>query len=75
MTYRELNEQANRLAWLLKEKAALDKLAAVLCERSIPMLVGILGLFKAGGAYVPIDAAYPMERIRTMLSIPGRPSS
>ncbi|MDT2305308.1 AMP-binding protein [Paenibacillus larvae] len=42
-----------------------------MCERSIPMLVGILGLFKAGGAYVPIDAAYPMERIRTMLSDSG----
>ncbi|MEV2395949.1 amino acid adenylation domain-containing protein [Paenibacillus larvae] len=72
LTYRELNEQANRLAWLLKEKGSgPDKLAAVLCERSIPMLVGILGLFKAGGAYVPIDAAYPMERIRTMLSDSG----
>ncbi|MDT2236974.1 AMP-binding protein [Paenibacillus larvae] len=47
------------------------RLAAVLCERFIPMLVGILGLFKAGGAYVPIDAAYPMERIRTMLSDSG----
>ena len=69
MTYRELNEQANRLAWLLKEKGmGPDQLAAVLCERSIQMLVGILGVFKAGGAYVPIDAAYPMERIRTMLA-------
>ncbi|MDT2293577.1 hypothetical protein P7H15_13040 [Paenibacillus larvae] len=52
LTYRELNEQAKSY-WpgcSRKKRSGPDKLAAVLCERSIPMLVGILGLFKAGGA-------------------------
>ncbi|MBD8496925.1 non-ribosomal peptide synthetase [Paenibacillus arenosi] len=69
MTYVELNERANQLAWLLKAKGiGPERLAAVLCERSIEMLVGILAVFKAGGAYVPIDVNYPMERIHTVLA-------
>ncbi|MBD8496930.1 non-ribosomal peptide synthetase [Paenibacillus arenosi] len=69
LTYTELNEQANQLAWLLKEKGiGRDRLVAVLFERSIEMLVGTLAIFKAGGAYVPIDVNYPMERIHTVLA-------
>jgi amino acid adenylation domain-containing protein len=72
LTYRELNERANRLAWLLKEKGInRDQLAILLCKRSIDMIVGILGVFKAGGAYVPVDISYPIDRVRTTIADSG----
>ncbi len=42
-----------------------DQLVAILAERSLDMVVGILGILKAGGAYVPVDPDYPKERIRS----------
>ncbi|GIO01643.1 non-ribosomal peptide synthetase [Brevibacillus halotolerans] len=69
LTYRELNEKANQLARVLRAKGVeADQLIGILCERSIEMIVGILGVLKAGGAYVPIDPDYPQERMRFILS-------
>ena len=68
ITYRELNEQANRLAHYLKKKGIQSEMLLPVCmERSIEMIVGILGILKAGAAYVPVDPEYPSERISYML--------
>jgi amino acid adenylation domain-containing protein len=68
MTYAELNAHANRLAWHLRDLGfGRDDVAALLAERDIEMLVGILGVLKAGGAYVPLDAANPVARNRTVV--------
>ncbi|MEO6231488.1 MAG: amino acid adenylation domain-containing protein [Ferruginibacter sp.] len=67
-TYRELNDRANYLANYLQSKGVVEgTLVAISSERSLNMMVGILGILKAGGAYVPIDAAYPTDRIQFML--------
>jgi len=69
MTYRELNERANQLAHLLREKGIKpDGIVAIMIERSVEMVIGILGILKAGGAYLSIDPDYPEERIRYMLA-------
>ncbi|MBP5974298.1 amino acid adenylation domain-containing protein [Brasilonema sp. CT11] len=72
LSYQELNQKANQLAdyllQLKKEQQLPDNpLIAICMERSISMIVGILGILKAGGAYVPIDPSYPQERIHLML--------
>jgi amino acid adenylation domain-containing protein len=68
MTYRELNRRANQLAHHLRELGVgPDTLVALCADRSLEMLVGILGILKAGGAYVPLDPAYPPDRIAFML--------
>src|SRR5699024_8554379 len=64
LTYKELNEQANRLARILREQGVKpEERVGLLMERSLDMIVGMLGILKAGGAYLPIDPAYPAERI------------
>jgi len=69
LTYRELNERANRLArHLLDLGAAQDSLIGISIERSFELIAGILAVLKLGAAYVPIDHQYPIERIRHMLS-------
>ena len=68
LSYRELNERANRLARTLRaEGVQADEPVGIMLERSLEMIVGILAILKAGGAYVPIDSEYPEERIRYML--------
>ncbi len=68
LTYRELNSRANQLAHrLLKRGVKANTLVALRVERSIEMVVGMLGILKAGGAYLPIDPAYPVERQRWIL--------
>jgi len=63
ITYRELNERANRLSRLLREKGVKpDGIVAIMVERSLEMVIGILGILKSGGAYLPIDPQYPKER-------------
>lgn len=68
MTYKELNERANQVAYILREKGVKpNKLIAIMMDRSMDMIIGLLGILKAGGAYVPIDPSYPEERITYML--------
>ncbi|HLP57213.1 MAG TPA: amino acid adenylation domain-containing protein, partial [Candidatus Deferrimicrobium sp.] len=68
LSYRELNKQSDRLAGLLIEKGVLpDTIVGIMMERSIDLIIGILGILKAGGAYMPIDPEYPIERINYIL--------
>lgn len=68
LTYRELNERANRLARTLRDKGVWrDSIVGLMVERSMNMLIGILAIFKAGGAYLPIDTECPQERVAYML--------
>jgi len=68
LTYRELNARANQLAHYLCERGVGPEVLVGLCvERSLEMLVGLLGILKAGGAYVPLDPMYPSERLAFML--------
>ncbi|MEQ5837805.1 amino acid adenylation domain-containing protein, partial [Marinobacter sp. NFXS9] len=72
LTYRQLNEKANQLAHrLVAEGVKPDSLVGLCVERSLEMVIGLLGILKAGGAYVPIDPVYPAERIEYMLSDSG----
>ncbi|WP_080603615.1 amino acid adenylation domain-containing protein, partial [Microcystis aeruginosa] len=68
LTYRELNNRANQLAhYLRKLGVKADTLVGISLERSLEMMVGLLGILKAGGAYVPLDPDYPQERLSFML--------
>ncbi|NRA81949.1 MAG: AMP-binding protein, partial [Pseudoalteromonas sp.] len=69
LTYKELNEKANQLAHYLREHhdIAPDTLVGICVERSLEMVIGILGILKSGGAYVPLDPSYPQARINYML--------
>ncbi|HEX8538443.1 MAG TPA: amino acid adenylation domain-containing protein, partial [Cystobacter sp.] len=72
LTYRELNRRANRLAHHLRGLGVEpDEVVGLCLERSLEMLVGILGILKAGGAYLPLDPAYPRERLGFMLEDAG----
>ncbi|XYH97209.1 amino acid adenylation domain-containing protein [Sorangium sp. So ce1128] len=67
LTYEELNARANRLAHHLRRQGVGPETLVGLCvERSLEMLVGLLGILKSGAAYVPLDPAYPRERLRAM---------
>ncbi|MBV9790464.1 MAG: amino acid adenylation domain-containing protein, partial [Chloroflexi bacterium] len=69
LTYAELNARANQLAHHLRaEGVGPDVLVALMVERSLEMIVGMLAILKAGGAYVPLDPAYPADRLQYMLS-------
>jgi len=68
LTYHALNERANQLAHHLRSLGVgPDTLIGICVERSIEMIVGVLGILKAGGAYVPLDPVYPRERLRLMI--------
>ena len=68
LTYRALNERANRLAHHLREHGVQPDTRVGIClERGLDMVVGLFAILKAGGAYVPLDPAYPQERIAYML--------
>ncbi len=68
LTYKELNDRANQLAYYLREcGVGPDIMVGICMERSLEMMVGLLGILKAGGAYVPLDPAYPKERLELML--------
>ncbi|MGA9767428.1 MAG: amino acid adenylation domain-containing protein [Blastocatellia bacterium] len=68
LTYDELNGRANKLARRLRRQGVVrDVLAGILMERSVEMVIGLLGILKAGGAYVPFDPHYPQERLSFML--------
>ncbi|MCM3738302.1 amino acid adenylation domain-containing protein [Bacillus cytotoxicus] len=68
LTYRELNEKANSLAGTLREKGAVpETVVALMVDRSVEMIVGVLGIIKSGAAYMPIDPTYPKERVSYIL--------
>jgi amino acid adenylation domain-containing protein len=68
LTYGELNRRANQLAYYLQRLGVGPEVPVGIClERSLEMIVGILGVLKAGGAYLPLDPAYPLERLAFML--------
>jgi len=68
LTYRELHDKANQVANYLIDQGAQSNVLIGLCmDRSIEMIVGILGILKAGAAYVPIDPSYPHERKEFLL--------
>jgi amino acid adenylation domain-containing protein len=68
ISYRDLNRCANQLAnYLVKRGAGPEVLVGIHTERSVRMLVGILGILKSGSAYVPLDPMYPRERIYNIL--------
>ena len=68
LTYRELNRRANQVAHYLRSLGVGPEVLVGLCvERSVEMLVGLLGILKAGGAYVPLDPAYPKDRLSFIL--------
>ncbi|MEM6698050.1 MAG: amino acid adenylation domain-containing protein, partial [Bacteroidota bacterium] len=68
LTYEELNQRANQLAhYLLAQGIETEDLIAICIERSLEMMIGLLGILKSGAAYVPLDPEYPKERINYML--------
>lgn len=74
VTYRELNRRANQLAHHLRSLGVTgETMVALYLDRSIEMVVAILGVLKAGGAYVPIDPVYPADRVAFMLEDAGAP--
>ena len=69
LTYRELDQQSSRLARHLRQLGVGPEVLVGLCvERSLGMVVGMLGILKAGGAYVPLDPSYPAERLAFMIA-------
>jgi amino acid adenylation domain-containing protein len=69
ITYRKLNEQSNRWAYVLKKKGVgADIIVGIMVEPSVEMIIGLLGILKAGGVYLPIDPGYPEQRIQYMLN-------
>ncbi|HEV8695741.1 MAG TPA: condensation domain-containing protein, partial [Lysobacter sp.] len=72
LSYRALNEEANRIAhYLVAQGARPDTLVGLCAERSLDMIVGMLGILKAGAAYLPLDPSYPEDRLAYMLADSG----
>ncbi len=68
LTYRELNDRSNKLAHYLQKLGVGSEVPVGICmERSVEMIVGLLGILKAGGAYLPLDPSYPQERLSFIL--------
>ncbi len=68
LTYRELNKKANQLAhYLVRQGVKYESLVGLCFDRSIDMIVGILGILKAGAAYVPLDPSYPKDRLKLIV--------
>jgi len=68
VTYKELNDRSNQLAnYLIAQGAGKNTLIGVCLERSVDMLVSIMGILKAGACYIPLDPEYPVDRIQFML--------
>ncbi|WP_431898637.1 non-ribosomal peptide synthetase/MFS transporter [Nonomuraea sp. bgisy101] len=72
LTYRELDERANQVAGLLTDLGA-GPLVAICAERSLELVVGLLGILKSGAAYVPLDPEYPEDRLAFMLADAAAP--
>ena len=75
LSYKELNEKSNQLARLIRDKyksqnkkdLKVDSLIGLCVERSLDMIIGMLGILKAGAAYVPLDPDYPQDRLQYMI--------
>ena len=68
LTYGELNARSNRLAHYMRRRGVGPETLVALCmDRSLEMVIAILGVLKAGGAYLPLDLVYPRERLKTIL--------
>ncbi len=68
LSYQELNEKANRLAnYLINQGVKPDDIIGICLERSLEMIVAVLGVLKAGGAYLPIDSSYPKQRVNQII--------
>ncbi|MCF4967182.1 non-ribosomal peptide synthetase [Nostoc sp. CMAA1605] len=69
LTYQQLNAKANQLAHYLRTKGVKPEvLVGIFAERSLEMIIGLLGILKAGGAYLPLDPSYPSDRLTHMLT-------
>ncbi|HEY9116149.1 MAG TPA: amino acid adenylation domain-containing protein [Bacteroidales bacterium] len=70
LTFKELNEKANRLAHFLRNTYSIkpDMPIGIMVERSERMIIGILAILKSGGAYLPVDPNYPIERIKFLIN-------
>ena len=72
VSYQELNRRANQLGHYLKRRGVGPEVRVGICmDRSVEMVVGLLGIVKAGGAYVPLDRVYPGERLNYMIRDAG----
>ncbi|HLM68811.1 MAG TPA: amino acid adenylation domain-containing protein, partial [Longimicrobium sp.] len=72
LSYRALNERANRLAHHLRGRGVGPEIRVGIClERGVEMVVSLLGVLKAGGGYVPLDPGYPTDRLAFMLADSG----
>ena len=72
LTYHELNRRANQVAHALRRRGVgPEGIVGLHLDRSLELIVGLLGIQKAGGAYLPLDPAYPSERLRYMLEAAG----
>jgi amino acid adenylation domain-containing protein len=72
ISYKELNQKSDQLAYILKEKGVQrDAIVGLMLERSLEMVIGMMGILKAGGAYMPIDTDYPPTRVNYMLADSG----
>jgi amino acid adenylation domain-containing protein len=68
LTYEELNQKANRLAYYLRSRGIKKETMVPICiERSLEMIIGVLAILKSGAAYVPIDPEYPEDRVNYIL--------
>ncbi|MEM9924049.1 MAG: amino acid adenylation domain-containing protein [Cyanobacteria bacterium P01_D01_bin.50] len=68
LTYQQLNQKANQVAHYLRSRGVkAETLVGICVERSLEMIIGLLGILKAGGAYVPLDPSYPPDRLTYML--------
>ncbi|HEX4966814.1 MAG TPA: amino acid adenylation domain-containing protein [Thermoanaerobaculia bacterium] len=74
VTYRELEERSRRLAHFLRQQGVgPETIVGLSADRSIELIVGLLGILAAGGAYLPLDPNYPPERLTWMLEDSGAP--
>lgn len=72
LTYKQLNEKSNQLARTLKDIGVTNNTpVAILCGKSLDMVVGLLSILKAGGCYVPIDPDYPVQRMQFIIKDSG----
>jgi len=69
LTYKELNERANRVAHMLMDRGVgPEGIVGVCLERSLELVVSLLGVLKCGAAYLPLDSSYPAERLRSIVT-------